>query len=38
MTINEDKHRFVVVIENGNSGSQVAGPVANKVLQKLVHN
>ncbi len=29
-------YAFVVVIENGNSGSQTAGPVANKVLQYLV--
>ncbi|MBR3149970.1 MAG: penicillin-binding protein [Eubacterium sp.] len=29
-------YAFVVVIENGNSGSQTAGPVANKVLQELV--
>ena len=26
-------YAFVVVIENGNSGSQTAGPVANKVMQ-----
>ncbi|MBE6817060.1 MAG: penicillin-binding protein [Ruminococcaceae bacterium] len=31
-------YAFVVVIENGNSGSQTAGPVANKVLQELVNN
>ncbi len=29
-------YAFVVVIENGNSGSQTAGPVANQVLQALV--
>ena len=26
-------YAFVVVIENGNSGSQTAGPVANRVMQ-----
>lgn len=36
--LDDEKHpyAFVVVIENGNSGSQTAGPVANRVLQKLV--
>lgn len=29
-------YAFVVVVENGNSGSRTAGPVANRVLQKLV--
>jgi len=29
-------YAFVVVVENGNSGSQTAGPIANKILQKLV--
>ncbi len=33
----KNPYAFVVVIENGNSGSQTAGPVANKVLQKLVN-
>ncbi|MBE6719971.1 MAG: penicillin-binding protein [Ruminococcaceae bacterium] len=33
----DNPYAFVVVIENGNSGSQTAGPVANKVLQKLVN-
>ena len=29
-------YAFVVVVENGNSGSRTAGPIANKILQKLV--
>ena len=29
-------YAFVVVVENGNSGSQTAGPIANKILQELV--
>ena len=29
-------YAFVVVVENGNSGSKTAGPIANKILQKLV--
>jgi peptidoglycan glycosyltransferase len=33
----ENPYAFVVVIENGNSGSKTAGPVANKVLQALVN-
>lgn len=32
----KNPYAFVVVIENGNSGSQTAGPVANKILQTLV--
>jgi peptidoglycan glycosyltransferase len=36
MDDDEHPYAFVVVIENGNSGSQTAGPVANKVLQALV--
>ncbi|MFR5876020.1 MAG: penicillin-binding transpeptidase domain-containing protein [Eubacterium sp.] len=32
----EHPYAFVVTIENGNSGSKTAGPVANKVLQALV--
>lgn len=31
-------YAFVVTIENGNSGSQVAGPVARKVLNALVNS
>ncbi|MCC8023285.1 MAG: penicillin-binding protein [Clostridiales bacterium] len=36
--LDDDEHpyAFVVVIEEGGSGSQVAGPAANKVLQALV--
>lgn len=36
--MDDDKHpyAFVVVVENGNSGSQTAGPIANRVLQALV--
>lgn len=36
--MDDDAHpyAFVVVVENGNSGSQTAGPIANRVLQKLV--
>ena len=36
MDDDKNPYAFVVVIENGNSGSQTAGPVANKVLQELV--
>lgn len=36
MDDDEHPYAFVVVIENGNSGSRTAGPVANKVLQTLV--
>lgn len=36
MDDDEHPYAFVVVIENGNSGSQTAGPAANKVLQALV--
>ncbi len=32
----KNPYAFVVVIENGNSGSQTAGPAANKILQTLV--
>lgn len=32
----ENPYAFVVVVENGNSGSQTAGPIANRVLQELV--
>ena len=38
MDDDKNPYAFVVVIENGNSGSQTAGPVANKVLQRLVNN
>lgn len=34
----EHPYAFVVVIENGNSGSQTAGPVAKRVLTKLVES
>ena len=36
MDDNKNPYAFVVVVENGNSGSQTAGPIANTVLQKLV--
>ncbi len=36
MDDSEYPYAFVVVIENGNSGSQTAGPVAKRVLTKLV--
>lgn len=38
--MDDDDHpyAFVVTIENGNSGSQVAGPVAKKVLNALVNS
>ncbi|MBR1762814.1 MAG: penicillin-binding protein [Eubacterium sp.] len=29
-------YAFVVVVENGNSGSRTAGPIANRILQELV--
>ncbi len=32
----KNPYAFVVVVENGNSGSKTAGPIANKILQKLV--
>lgn len=33
----QNPYAFVVVVEYGNSGSQTAGPIANKVLQALVN-
>lgn len=33
----ENPYAFVVVVEKGNSGSQTAGPMANKVLQAIVN-
>ncbi len=36
MDDSENPYAFVVVIEKGGSGSQNAGPAANKVLQKVV--
>lgn len=33
----ENPYAFVVLVEYGNSGSQTAGPIANKVLQALVN-
>lgn len=33
----ENPYAFVVLVEHGNSGSQTAGPIANKVLQALVN-
>ncbi len=38
MDDDEHPYAFVVVIENGNSGSQTAGPVAKRVLSKLVES
>ncbi len=38
MADDEHPYAFVVVIENGNSGSQTAGPVAKRVLSKLVES
>ncbi len=36
MDDDDNPYAFVVVVENGNSGSKTAGPIANKVLQALV--
>ena len=36
MDDDKNPYAFVVAIENGNSGSQTAGPVANRILQELV--
>jgi len=33
----DNPYAFVVVVENGNSGSQTAGPIANRILQALVN-
>ena len=33
----ENPYAFVVVVEEGNSGSKTAGPMANKVLQAIVN-
>lgn len=33
----ENPYAFVVLVEYGNSGSQTAGPIANKVLQAIVN-
>lgn len=33
----KNPYAFVVMVERGNSGSQTAGPIANKVLQALVN-
>ena len=38
MDSDEHPYAFVVVIENGNSGSQTAGPVAKKVLKSVLKN
>lgn len=38
MDDDEHPYAFVVAIENGNSGSQTAGPVAKRVLTKLVES
>jgi peptidoglycan glycosyltransferase len=37
MDDDENPYAFVVLVEYGNSGSQTAGPIANKVLQALVN-
>ncbi|MBQ8980737.1 MAG: penicillin-binding protein, partial [Eubacterium sp.] len=36
--MDDDSHpyAFVVVVENGGSGSQTAGPIANQLLQQLL--
>lgn len=34
----ENPYAFVVLVEHGNSGSQTAGPIANRVLQALVND
>ena len=36
--MDDSKHpyAFVVVVENGGSGSQTAGPIANQLLQQLL--
>lgn len=36
MNDENNPYAFVVVVENGNSGSKTAGPIANKVLQAIV--
>lgn len=36
MDDDDNPYAFVVVVEYGNSGSQTAGPIANKVLQAIV--
>ena len=36
MDDDDNPYAFVVVVENGNSGSKTAGPIANRILQKLV--
>lgn len=38
MDDDKNPYAFVVVVEYGNSGSQTAGPIANKVLQVLVND
>ena len=38
MDDDKNPYAFVVVVEYGNSGSQTAGPIANKVLQALVND
>lgn len=38
MNDDNNPYAFVVVIENGNSGSKTAGPVANKVLQAIMND
>lgn len=37
MDDDKNPYAFVVLVEYGNSGSQTAGPIANKVLQALVN-
>lgn len=34
----QNPYAFVVLVEHGNSGSQTAGPIANKVLQAIVND
>ena len=34
----KNPYAFVVLVEHGNSGSQTAGRIANKVLQAIVND
>lgn len=38
MDDDNNPYAFVVAVENGNSGSKTAGPIANKVLQAIVND
>ena len=37
MDDSQNPYAFVILVEHGNSGSQTAGPIANKVLQAIVN-